>query len=81
MDIIYKYETKFDDDHKFLIDLSSNNEIQKMVFKERDEWLATGLKLRFKIKLMNTKKLRKYTILSGKYIQSSQILPHLITTP
>ena len=48
MDIIYKYETKFDDDHKFSIGLSSNNEIQNMVFKERDEWLATGLKLRFK---------------------------------
>ena len=26
----------------------SNNEIQNMIFKERDEWLATGLKLRFK---------------------------------
>ena len=48
MDIIYKYETKFDDDHNFSIDLSSNNEIQNMVFKKRDEWLATGLKLRFK---------------------------------
>ena len=62
MDIIYKYETKFDDDHNFSIDLSSNNEIQNMFFKERDEWLATGLKLRFKNlkKLMNTKKLRKY---------------------
>ena len=48
MDIIYKYETKFDDDHKFSIDLWSNNEIQNMVFKERDEWLATGIKLRFK---------------------------------
>ena len=48
IDIIYKYETKFDDDHKFSIELSSNNEIQNMVFKERDEWLATGLKLRFK---------------------------------
>ena len=36
MDIIYKYETKFDDHHKFSIDLSSNNEIQNMVFKECD---------------------------------------------
>ena len=26
----------------------SNNEIQNMVFKERDKWLATGFKLRFK---------------------------------
>ena len=48
MDIIYKYETKFDDDHNFSIDLLSNNEIPNMVFKERDEWLVTGLKLRFK---------------------------------
>ena len=48
MYIIYKYETKFDDDHNFLIDLSSINEIQNMVFKECDGWLATGLKLRFK---------------------------------
>ena len=48
MDIIYKYEKKFDDDHNFLIDLSSNNEIGNIVFKERDEWLATGLRLRFK---------------------------------
>ena len=39
MDLIYKYETKFDDDHNFLIDcpILSNNEIQNMVFKERDE--------------------------------------------
>ena len=48
MDIIYKYVTKFDGNHKFSIDLSSNNEIQNMVFKEHDEWLASGLKLRFK---------------------------------
>ena len=51
IDIIYKYETKFDDDHNFSITnnkISSNNEIQNMLFKERDEWLATGLKLRFK---------------------------------
>ena len=48
MDITYKYEAKFDGDHKFSIDLLSNNEIQNMVFKERDEWLATGLKLRFR---------------------------------
>ena len=37
MNIIYKYETKFDEDHNFSIDLSSNNEIQNMVFKERDK--------------------------------------------
>ena len=33
MDTIYRYETKFDDDHKFSIDLSSNNEIQKWFLK------------------------------------------------
>ena len=48
MDIIYKYETKFDDDNKFSIDLLSNNEIQNMVFRESYGWLATGLSLRFK---------------------------------
>ena len=58
MDIIYKYETKFDDDHKFSIDLSSNNEIQTMVLKERDECLTTGLKLKFK-KLEETDEYKK----------------------
>ena len=48
MDIIYQYETKFDDDHNFSIDLLSNNENQYIVFKGHDKWLATGLKLRFK---------------------------------
>ena len=47
-DIIYKYETKFDDDHNFLIDLLSKYEIQNMVLRGRHEWLATGHKLRFK---------------------------------
>ena len=68
MDISYKYETKFDDDHKFSIDFSSNNEIQNMVFKERDEWLATGLKLRFK-KFEETyeyKKIKKVSDLINK---------------
>ena len=64
MDIIYKYGKKLDDDHKFSIDLLSNNEIQNMVFKERDEWLATELKLRFKKfeetdKYKEVKKLKK----------------------
>ena len=27
VDIIYKHETKFDNDHNFSIDLTSNNEI------------------------------------------------------
>ena len=44
MDIIYKNDTKFDDDNNFSIDLTTNNEIQIMFFKEREEWLATGLK-------------------------------------
>ena len=47
MDINYKYKTKLDDDHKFSIDLLSINEIQNMVFKEGNQWLATGLQLRF----------------------------------
>ena len=48
MDIIYKNDTKFDDDNNFSIDLTTNNEIQIMFFKEREEWLATGLKLKIK---------------------------------
>ena len=47
MDIIYKNETKFDEDNNFSIDLTSNNEIQNMIFKESDESLAAGLKLVF----------------------------------
>ena len=34
MGIIYKNETKFDEDNSFSIDLTSNNEIQNMVFRE-----------------------------------------------
>ena len=48
MDIIYKHETSFDNENNFSIDLSSNNEIQNMTFKGRDEWLATGLKIKIK---------------------------------
>ena len=39
MDIIYKNETKCDEDNNFSIDLTSNNEIQNMMFRERDTWL------------------------------------------
>ena len=45
MDIIYKSETKFDDDNNFSIDLTSNNEIQEIFFKEKEECLFTGLNL------------------------------------
>ena len=69
MDIIYKYERKFDDDHKFSIDLLSNNEIQNMVFKERDEWLVTRLKLRFKKfeEIDEYKEVKKVSDLSNKF--------------
>ena len=40
MDIIYKNETKLDKDNYFSIDLTSNNEIQNMMFRERDTWLV-----------------------------------------
>ena len=36
MDIIYQNETKLDEDNNFSIDLTSNNEIQNMMFRERD---------------------------------------------
>ena len=48
MDIIYKNETKFDEDNNFLIDLTSNNEIQNMMFREHDTWLISCLGLRIK---------------------------------
>ena len=48
MDIIYKHETNFDDENNFSIDLSSNNEIQNMIFKGGYEWLATDLKIKIK---------------------------------
>ena len=45
MDIIYKNETKFDEDNNFSIELSSNNEIQNMIFKVRSKWFVSGLKV------------------------------------
>ena len=46
MDIIYKTQTKFDNyNNNFSVNLSSNNYIQEMVFKRKDEWLVSGLKL------------------------------------
>ena len=83
MDIIYKYETKFDDDHKFLRDLSSNNKVQNMAFKERDEWLATGLKLGFKNfeETDECKEVKKVSDLINKIkAEIYRNLPHLITT-
>ena len=48
MDIIYKNETKFDEDNNFSIDLTSNNEIQNMIFRECDAWLVSSLGLKVK---------------------------------
>ena len=48
MDIIYKHEANFDNENNFSMDLSSNNEIQNMIFKGGDEWLAAGLKIKIK---------------------------------
>ena len=48
MDIIYKNETKFDEDSNFSIDLTSNNEIQNMIFRECDAWLVSSLGLNVK---------------------------------
>ena len=48
MDIIYKNETKFDEDNNFTIDLTFNNEIQNMIFRERDAWLVSSLGLKVK---------------------------------
>ena len=48
MDIIYKNETKFDEANNFSIDLTFDNEIQNMVFRERDTWLVSSLGLKVK---------------------------------
>ena len=48
IDIIYKNETKFDEDNNFSIDLTSNNEIQNMMFREPDTWLVSCLGLKIK---------------------------------
>ena len=48
MDIIYKNETKLDEDNNFSIDLTSNNNIQNMIFRERDEWLVSSIGLTIK---------------------------------
>ena len=48
MDVIYENETKFDEDNNFSIDLTSNNEIQNMIFRERDTWLVSSLGLKIK---------------------------------
>ena len=45
MDIIFKTETNFGEDNNFSIDLTSNNYIQEMVFKEKEEWLVSELEL------------------------------------
>ena len=45
MDIIFKNETNFGEDNNFSIDLTSNNYIQEVVFKEKEEWLVSGLEL------------------------------------
>ena len=47
MDIIYKNETKFDEDNNFSIE-TSNNEIHNMIFRERDNWLVSSLGLKIK---------------------------------
>ena len=48
MDIIYKNETKLDEDNNFSMDLISNNEIQNMIFREYDVWLVSSLGLKVK---------------------------------
>ena len=48
MNIIYKNETKFHEDNNFSIDLTSNNEIQNMMFREHDTWLVSCLGLKIK---------------------------------
>ena len=65
MDIIYKKETKFDEDNNFSIELSSNNEIQNMVFKSHCEWLVSGLTVVVR-KFVEYKQVKKVSDLINK---------------
>ena len=57
MDIIYQNKTKFDKDSNFSIDLTSNNEIQNLVFREFDTWLVSS----FGLKIKNFEDTAEYT--------------------
>ena len=46
MDIIHKSTVNFDEENKFSIDLTTNNQIEKMFFKGNDEWIVCGLDLK-----------------------------------
>ena len=48
MDIIYKKAADFSEETIFSIDLISNNQIEEMLFKGKDEWLMPGLDLKIK---------------------------------
>ena len=53
MGIVFKNKTNFDEDDNLSIDLTSNNYVQDMVFKGKEEWLISGLEL--KIETIETK--------------------------
>ena len=58
MDIIFQKSIDFNENNNFSIYLRSNNEIQEMFFKGKDEWLMTGLDL--KIRLLQVEDLEEY---------------------
>ena len=58
MDIIFQKNIYFNENNNFSIYLKSNNEIQEMFFKGKDEWLMTGLDL--KIRPLQVEDLEEY---------------------
>ena len=58
MDIIFQKSIDFNENNNFSIYLRSNNEIQEMFFKGKEEWLMTGIDL--KIRPLQVEDLEEY---------------------
>ena len=46
MDVIYNKNADLDEEKKFSIDLTANNEIDGMFFKNKEEYLTSGLEIK-----------------------------------
>ena len=58
MDIIFQKSIDFNENNNFSIYLTSNNEIQEIFFKGKDQWLMTWLDL--KIRPLQVEDLEEY---------------------
>ena len=46
MDVIYNKNADLDEENNFSIDLTANNEIDGMFFKNKEEYLISGLEIK-----------------------------------